>query len=74
MGEIRLRAITQIGKISRKLEKAKPNKGHGVLAGEKTKEQQLTDAGISVPTANRYEELAAPSSSHQWENEGTTAC
>lgn len=62
MSEIRLRAIAQIGKISRELEKALPNKGHGILTGEKTKEQHPKAAGISVPTANRYEELAAPKS------------
>ena len=62
MSEIRLRAIAQIGKISRELEKALPNKGHGILTGEKTKEQHPKAAGISVPTANRYEELAAPTS------------
>jgi hypothetical protein len=52
--------MAQIGKISRELEKAQPNKGHGILTNEKTKEQQLADAGITVPTAHRYEQLAAP--------------
>jgi hypothetical protein len=62
MSEIRLRATAQIGKISRELEKAKfvPGKGACLLTGEKTKEEQLKAAGISVPTANRYEQLAAP--------------
>ena len=42
MSEIRLRAIAQIGKISRELEKARlPNKGHGagLPMGGKTKER-----------------------------------
>jgi len=57
--EVKLRACIRIGELSRELEKAKPNKGHGVLNGENTitKEKQLTEAGISVPTAHRYEEL-----------------
>ena len=58
---IRLRAIAQIGKLSRELEKAQPNKGHGVTTGEKTKADQLKDAGLSTSTANRYEQLASPS-------------
>jgi hypothetical protein len=63
MSEIRLRAGAQIGKISRELEKAQ----HGGSGGGSklpplatSKEQQLTDAGLSVRTANRYEQPAAP--------------
>ena len=50
MSEIRLRAITQIGKISRELEKSEPNKRHGagLPPGRKTKEEQLSEAGIST--------------------------
>jgi len=46
--EIRLRACVRIGEISRELEKAKPNKGHGagVPSDGKTKEQALTASGI----------------------------
>ena len=60
MSKIRLRAIAQIGKIPRELEKAKPAKGHGheVPAGGKFKEQQLAEAGIST-SAGGYEQLAA---------------
>ncbi len=58
MSQIRLRAIAQIGKISRELDKAKYDKGHGTVipASGKYKEQQLADAGLSTSTANRYEE------------------
>jgi hypothetical protein len=61
MSEIRLRAIAQIGEISRELEKSKgganpqatlPNAG-------KSKEAQLASARTSTSTANRYEQLAA---------------
>jgi hypothetical protein len=64
MSEIRLRAIAQIGKISRELEKAKPGGaggGSSVTPGLQSKEEQLNAAGLSRKTANRYEELAAPS-------------
>jgi hypothetical protein len=58
MSEIRLRAIAQIGKISRELEKAKANQYMPLpTAGKK---HQLKAAGISTTTANRYEQLAAP--------------
>ena len=65
MSEIRLRAIAQIGKISKELEKAKPNKGHGVVTTDQPKEATLAEAGLSVRAVNRYEQLAArKSSSH----------
>ena len=65
MSEIPLRAIAQIGKISKELEKAKPNKGHGVVTTDQTKEATLAEAGLSVRAVNRYEQLAArKSSSH----------
>lgn len=57
--EIKLRAAIRIGEISRELEKAEPNHGHGAglpISG-KTKEQALAEAGISTSTAQRYEEL-----------------
>jgi hypothetical protein len=62
MSEIRLRAIAQIGKISKELEKAEYTKGHGTVipSSGKYKAEQLADAGISTSTANRYEQLAAP--------------
>ena len=58
MSEIRLRAVAQIGKLSRELEKAKNQSA--LPSGGKSKEEQLAAAGISTSTANRYEELAAP--------------
>jgi hypothetical protein len=60
--EIRLRACQRIGELSRDLEKALPNKGHGadLPADGKTKETQLAEVGISTSAANRYEELAGP--------------
>jgi hypothetical protein len=39
---------------------AKPNKGHGVVTAGQSKEATLAEAGLSIRTANRYEELAAP--------------
>ena len=66
MSEIRLRAIAQIGKISRELEKAQTvhTKEHGseirLASSGKSKSEQLEEAGLSVRTANRYEQLAAP--------------
>jgi hypothetical protein len=43
---IKLRACVKIGEISRDLEKAFPNKGHGagLPTDGKTKEQQLAEA------------------------------
>jgi hypothetical protein len=63
MSEIRLRAMTRIGELSRALEKAKPNKGHGagLPTTGKTKEQQLEAAGISTSAPQRYEKLVVPS-------------
>ena len=56
MSEIRLWAITQIGKISRELDKAKfehdrQGKLHRIPTTGKTatKEQQLADAGLAAP-------------------------
>jgi hypothetical protein len=61
MSEIRLRAIAQIGKISRELEKNERARTDLHPTSEKqTKAQQLAEAGISTSTANRYEQLAAP--------------
>ena len=62
MSEIRLRATAQIGKISRELEESKggANPKATLIIGEKSKAEQPAVAGISVPTANRYEQLAAP--------------
>ena len=63
MSQIRLRAIAQIGKISRELEKAEHGgKGGGskIRAAETSKTEQLEEAGLTLRTANRYEELAAP--------------
>ena len=63
MSEICLRAIAQIGKLSRELEKSKggANPKATLLSSEKSKEEQLKDAGLSTSTANRYEQLASPS-------------
>lgn len=60
--EIRLRACQKIGEISRDLEKAKYDKGHGTVVPTdgKYKTEVLAEAGISTSTANRYEELAGP--------------
>lgn len=55
--EIRLRASIRIGELSRELEKAQPNKGHGVAIDGQTKAEQLEAAGIPVRTAHRYEAL-----------------
>jgi hypothetical protein len=59
----RLRAITQIGKISRELEKAQAGRHPKEILpdGRKdlTKEEQLEAAGIKTSTANEYEQLAA---------------
>jgi hypothetical protein len=65
MSEIRLRAITQIGKLSRELEKSeggRPSKtpDTGGQSFSKEKQQQIEEAGLKVRTANRYEQLAAP--------------
>jgi hypothetical protein len=66
MSEIRLRAVAQIGRISRELEKAERQRGeHGYLlptdGNQVSKADQLKAAGISTSTANRYEQLASPS-------------
>jgi hypothetical protein len=59
MSEIRLRAIAQIGKISRELEKAQAHGGKICLPSSgKPKAEQLAEAGISTSTAKRYEQLA----------------
>ncbi len=58
--EIKLRAVIKIGELSRELETARPNKGHGVAIDGKTKKQALSEAGIPVRTAHNYEELAGP--------------
>jgi predicted DsbA family dithiol-disulfide isomerase len=57
--EVKLRACIRIGEISKELEKAQPNKGHGseIPNDGKTKEEQLNEVGISTSTAQRYEQL-----------------
>jgi hypothetical protein len=61
MSQIRLRAIAQIGKISRELEKAPQSKGGRHDSSDApTKTNQIEAAGLSIRTAERYEELAAP--------------
>jgi hypothetical protein len=57
---IRLRACQRIGEISRDLEKAQYNKGHGTVVPSdgKYKAEVLSEAGFSTSTANRYEEPA----------------
>ena len=55
------RAIAQIAKLSRELEKAEAHGGHICLpSGGKPKAEQLAVAGIATTTAHRYEQLAAP--------------
>jgi hypothetical protein len=55
MSDIRLRAITQIGKISRELEKTQGTRTE-LLPTErkKSKEEQLEAAGISTSTAKSF--------------------
>jgi len=65
LAEIRLRAVAQIGRISRELQKAQTIRVEGgtdlrLASGGKSKTEQLKEAGLSVRTANRYEQLAAP--------------
>jgi hypothetical protein len=56
-----LRAISQIAKLSRELEKAEAHGGKICLpSAGKAKAEQLADAGIATPTARCYEQLAAP--------------
>lgn len=57
---IKLRAAERIGQLSRELEKAKYDKGHGTVVprGGNYKGEQLKAAGISTSAANRYEDLA----------------
>src|SRR4030095_13081315 len=66
MSEIRLRAMTRIGELSRELGKAEQSKGgRHPTSGKPTKTEQLLDAGISTSAAQRYEELVAPSEGNQ---------
>ena len=67
MSEIKLRAVAQIAKLSRELEKAEfahDEKGRlhrsDTSVRTATKEQQLRDVGLEVRAVNRYEQLAAP--------------
>jgi hypothetical protein len=62
MSEIRLRACMRIGELSRELEKARPNQGHGNVTadGSMTKTETLQEAGVSLRTAERYEQLVGP--------------
>jgi hypothetical protein len=60
MREMRLRAVIRIGEISRQLEKAKPGPKSGdTYAAQLTKERTLEQVGISLRTAERYEELSS---------------
>lgn len=61
--EIRLRAITRIGELSRDLEKGsgRPSKTiPDTDVRNLTKAETLSDVGINERTARRYEELAGP--------------
>ena len=59
--QIRLGAVAQIGKISRELEKFERTRtGLQDSAVLQTKTKQLQEAGLTLRTANRYEEPAAP--------------
>jgi hypothetical protein len=66
MSEIRLRAMTRIGELSRELEKAKFEHGDKgkfnrlpSTGNTATKQEQLKAIGISTSAAHRYEQLAA---------------
>jgi hypothetical protein len=63
MREIKERACIRIGELVRELEKAKTIRTKGgvevrLLTSEKSKSQAIKEAGLSLPTAYRYEELA----------------
>jgi hypothetical protein len=61
VSEIQLRAAVRIGELSRELETAqgaRTDKTSSTHVDEVTKAKVLADAGITVPTANRYEHLA----------------
>ena len=59
VAEIKLRAFTRIGEISRELEKAEAHVGKICLPDSgKSKAQTLNAAGISTSTAHRAEKLA----------------
>jgi hypothetical protein len=62
MSEIRLRAIARIGQISKELAKAQGTRTElpSTAAKKSTKAQQLSEAGLPVWEASRYEQLAAP--------------
>ena len=58
--EIKLRAVRRLGELSAALETNERARVDLRLNGEtQTKTQALADAGISKPTANRYEQVAA---------------
>lgn len=59
--EIKLRAVRRLGELSAALEKSSggANPLATLLNSEKSKSEALASAGISVPTANRYEQVAA---------------
>jgi hypothetical protein len=61
MSEIRLRAVIRIEEVSRGLEKSRGGSSPEATlpAGGESKEQQLSEAGLSTSTANRYEEVRA---------------
>ena len=61
ISEIKLRATRRIGELSRELEKATPDKGHGagLPTGGKTKNEALKAAGLSTSSAHRCEQVAA---------------
>ena len=59
LSEIKIRAACRIGEISKGLDTGAGRPSKILLAGEKNfKSQTLKAAGLSVPTANRYEALA----------------
>lgn len=60
-GEIKVRASRRCGELSKELEKAKPDKGHGNIISDKSmlKKEVLKQAGLAIPTAYRCEIIAS---------------
>jgi hypothetical protein len=60
VAETKLRAIRRIGELSRELEKSQPRENNGRLAtsGKTAKAKILKEAGLSISTAHRCEQIA----------------
>lgn len=57
MAEIKLRAVRKIGELSSQLPKAENQ--HALSNGEKSKNQTLKEAGLSIAQAFRAERIAS---------------